>query len=150
MRKSTIWLLAGVMVFAFLGLLSLQVNYIREIVSNQDEQFKDAVKRSLFQVTHDLELDEANRILGDQIFSTRFRPSRKTTTRILSAEQQRLSVGSSNKLITKKEFSIVEEKEDVSLNKITPGSRKSDLSSISMALQDMSYEKYNHWESLLN
>ncbi|GHT11800.1 sensor protein RprX [Bacteroidia bacterium] len=150
MRKSTIWLLAGVMIFAFLGLLSLQVNYIREIVNNQDEQFRDAVKRSLFQVSHDLELDEANRILEDQIFSKGFGQSKKSISGMLLAEQQRLSVGNSNKLMTKKEFGIVEDKEDISLNRISSGSRKSDLRYTSMVLQDMVHRKTNHWENLLN
>ena len=58
MKKSTIWLLAGVMIFAFTGLLYLQANYINIIIKTQEEQFKDAVRRSLYKVGHDLELDE--------------------------------------------------------------------------------------------
>ena len=67
MRKSTVWFLAGVMVFAFVGLLYLQINYIRIILNSQEEQFADAVKRSLYQVSYDLELDETKQLLTDRI-----------------------------------------------------------------------------------
>ena len=66
MRKSAIGLLVGVMVFAFVGLFYLQVNYIREIAKTQDRQFEDAVKRSLYEVSQSLERDESNRIYNDQ------------------------------------------------------------------------------------
>ena len=39
MRKSTIWLLAVVMAFAFAGLLYLQVNYVSIILKTRSEQF---------------------------------------------------------------------------------------------------------------
>jgi hypothetical protein len=45
----------------------LQINYIREIAINQDEQFKESVKRSLSQVAHSLELNEASRFFDDQL-----------------------------------------------------------------------------------
>ena len=67
MKKSTIWFLSGVMIFAFAGLLYLQINYIRIIRNSQEEQFIDAVKRSLFQVSRDLELDETKQLLTDRI-----------------------------------------------------------------------------------
>ncbi|MDH8702530.1 two-component system phosphate regulon sensor histidine kinase PhoR [Dysgonomonadaceae bacterium PH5-43] len=63
MKKSAIWLLVGVMVFAFTGLLYLQTNYIRIILTTQEDQFKEAVRRSLYQVSRNLELDEAGQLL---------------------------------------------------------------------------------------
>jgi signal transduction histidine kinase len=75
MKKSTVSLLVSVMIFAFVGLLYLQVNYLREIVANQDEQFRDAVKRSLSQVSRSLEMEEASRLLSDQIFISNQRQS---------------------------------------------------------------------------
>ena len=55
MRKSTIWLLAVVMAFAFAGLLYLQVNYVSIILKTRSEQFNETVKRSLRQVSKNLE-----------------------------------------------------------------------------------------------
>ena len=54
MRKSTIWLLAVVMAFAFAGLLYLQVNYVSIILKTRSEQFNETVKRSLRQVSKNL------------------------------------------------------------------------------------------------
>ncbi|MDR0863851.1 MAG: HAMP domain-containing histidine kinase [Candidatus Symbiothrix sp.] len=95
MRKSTIWLLTGVMVFAFIGLLYLQTNYIYIILNTQEDQFKDAVKRSLYQVSHDLELDETTQLLDDQFFAFRkkYLNSGKTAVRQLSTKMD-ITIGS--------------------------------------------------------
>jgi len=82
MRKSAIGLLAGVMIFAFVGLLYLQVYYIHIIVQNQQSQFNEAVKRSLFQVSHNLEVDETARILQNQIYNVDKRAGRKNYRKI--------------------------------------------------------------------
>jgi signal transduction histidine kinase len=150
MRKSTIWLLAGVMVFAFVGLLYLQVNYIGEMVNSQDEQFKDAVKRSLTQVSHDLELDETYKILETRIYANnRLGKSAKSANTLISAEQQRLSVRSSDKITASQSFEL---KEEIAIpsGKTPARNGKSDLGYVSRSIQDGLYEQYYHWEDLLN
>ncbi len=67
MKKSTIWLLAIVMAFAFAGLLYLQINYVSIILRTRSEQFNETVKRSLLQVSKNLELDETRKYLEDDI-----------------------------------------------------------------------------------
>lgn len=67
MKKSTIWLLAGVMVFAFAGLLFLQAKYINIIFSSSSEKFNETVKTSLRQVARALELDETRKYLEEDI-----------------------------------------------------------------------------------
>jgi two-component system phosphate regulon sensor histidine kinase PhoR len=67
MRKSTIWLLAVVMAFAFAGLLYLQLNYVSEILKTRSEQFNETVKRCLFQVSHNIELDETRKYVEDDL-----------------------------------------------------------------------------------
>lgn len=67
MRKSTIWLLTAVMVFAFAGLLYLQVSYVGSITRMRSEQFNEIVKKSLHQVSRTLELDEGRRFLEEDI-----------------------------------------------------------------------------------
>ena len=153
MRKSTIWLLAGVMIFAFVGLLYLQVNYIHIILNSQQVQFKDAVKRSLFQVSRDVELDETSKFLEEQILSSanmagRSRSAnRRLITEQITTEQQRLSaiVGRD---ILKERIELTEE-----INKpldLSSGLAKGNLSSTSQAIQDALYDQYLHHENLLN
>ena len=67
MRKSTIWLLAVVMAFAFAVLLFLQVKYVSIILKKSSEQFNETVKRSLHQVSKNLELDETQRYLEEDL-----------------------------------------------------------------------------------
>lgn len=67
MRKSTIWLLAVVMAFAFAGLLYLQVSYVSTILKTRNEQFNETVKRSLHQVSRNLELEETRKALEEDI-----------------------------------------------------------------------------------
>src|SRR5574344_1462798 len=63
MKKKTIWILGIVTGLSFLGLLYLQVSYIDEMVKMRNQQFDAAVKRSLFQVSKDVEYNETQRWL---------------------------------------------------------------------------------------
>lgn len=67
MKKSTIWSLILVLVATFIGLLVLQINYLEEIVQMRNEQFSEAVKRSLYQVTRGLETEETKRYLEEDL-----------------------------------------------------------------------------------
>ena len=70
MKKSTIWTIAIVMGLAFLGLLFLQFSYVEEMVKMKKEQFDESVSRSLYQASHNLELDETSRYLEKDVQST--------------------------------------------------------------------------------
>lgn len=63
MKKSTIWLLAVVMLAAFLALLFLQVRYMRTTMEARTAQFDEAVRRSLSDVAEQLEKDQTLRFL---------------------------------------------------------------------------------------
>ncbi len=63
MRKSTIISLAVAMSISFVCLLGLQVHYISEILDMRRVHFREDVQRSLNQVAHQLEVDEASRYL---------------------------------------------------------------------------------------
>ncbi|MDR1500428.1 MAG: HAMP domain-containing histidine kinase [Tannerellaceae bacterium] len=67
MRKSTIWLLAFVLAFAFAGLLYLQVTYVGEILKTRSEQFNETVRKCLLQVAKNLELDETRKYIEEDI-----------------------------------------------------------------------------------
>ena len=67
MKKSTIWTIAGVMGFSFLGLLLLQISYIEEMAKMKKEQFDESVTRALYQASRKLELDETLRYLEKDV-----------------------------------------------------------------------------------
>ena len=53
-----IWALTGVMAFAFIGLLILQVNYIVTIIQTNNEQLESTVRRCLEKVSREVEREE--------------------------------------------------------------------------------------------
>ena len=67
MKKSTIWLLAIIMALTFSCLLFMQITYIENMVRMRNEQFSEAVKRSLYAVSSQLEQDETKRYLAEDI-----------------------------------------------------------------------------------
>ena len=70
MKKSTIWIIAIVMGFSFLGLLALQLSYIEQMAKMKKEQFDESVYRSLYQASRNLELNETRRYLEKDINET--------------------------------------------------------------------------------
>ena len=67
MKKSTIWTIALIMGFSFLGLLYMQISYIEEIAKMKKEQFDESVKRSLYQASRNLEINETLRYLEKDV-----------------------------------------------------------------------------------
>lgn len=67
MRKSTVWIIAVVMVFSFTGLLFLQLSYIEDMAKMKREQFDESVNRALYQAARNLELTETLRYLKDNV-----------------------------------------------------------------------------------
>jgi len=67
MKKSTIWLLAAVMAITFFGLLYMQINYFRMSLKMRKDDFDEAVKRSLYQVSKNLELDLTKKFLDQEL-----------------------------------------------------------------------------------
>ena len=65
MKKSTIWILATIMVVAFFGLLYLQITYLRESIKMRGDQFNEAVNRSLSQISRNLDIDQTRKYLEE-------------------------------------------------------------------------------------
>ena len=70
MKKSTIWLLALVMFIAFIALLFLQVRYMRITLSARSSQFDEVAKRSLVQVSKDLEYEQTYNYLEEKVIGS--------------------------------------------------------------------------------
>ena len=145
MKRSTVWLLVGVMIFAFAGLLYMQVFYIQIIMKSQKDQFKEAVKRSLLQVSHSVELDATEKILNEQLDSFARKWNRPwKQRRIIIEEQHSVSVGKSEKLSSRLEINILE-----SVEKPLSSFGKSDLNSRSQAIVDALHDRYFYEQNLL-
>lgn len=67
MKKATIWILTVVMAIVFVGLLYMQIVYIDSVRKMREDQFSEAVRRSLYGVTTHLEQDEARHFLEDDV-----------------------------------------------------------------------------------
>ncbi|MBQ9186670.1 MAG: HAMP domain-containing histidine kinase [Prevotella sp.] len=70
MKKSTIWTIAVIMGFSFLGLLFLQFSYVEEMVKMKKEQFDESVNRALYQASRNLEMNETLRYLEKDVNET--------------------------------------------------------------------------------
>ena len=70
MKKSTIWIIAVIMGLSFLALLTLQFSYVEEMVKMKKEQFDESVNRSLYQASHNLEMNETARYLEKDVKET--------------------------------------------------------------------------------
>ncbi|MBQ9092666.1 MAG: HAMP domain-containing histidine kinase [Prevotella sp.] len=67
MKKRTIWIIATIMGVSFLGLIYIQVKYVKEMVNMKKEQFDESVNRALYQASRNLELNETLRYLEKDI-----------------------------------------------------------------------------------
>jgi len=70
MKKSTIWIIAIIMVVSFTALLWLQFSYISEMAKMKKEQFDESVTRALYSAAHDLELNETLTYLEKDVNET--------------------------------------------------------------------------------
>ncbi|MDR0833141.1 MAG: HAMP domain-containing histidine kinase [Candidatus Symbiothrix sp.] len=145
MKKSTIWLLAGVMIFAFTGLLYLQINYILIILNTQESQFENAVRRSLYQVSYNLELDETEQYLAEQIFafdkkSLQRKP--QDASQLANKNQQRLALGASHQALTTKTI-------EIHVRGLSSSFGKNDINTASQRIQTALEDQYFYQQNLL-
>ncbi len=67
MKKHTIWILTVIMALCFMGLLCIQIFYMRNIVKIRYEQFSQGVRQSLVAVSTRLEQDETRHFLEEDV-----------------------------------------------------------------------------------
>lgn len=65
MRKSTIWYISIALFIALAGLIAIQFSYLDEILSSRKDQFNQAVNRTLFMVSRQLERQETRNFLDE-------------------------------------------------------------------------------------
>lgn len=85
------------MALTFVGLLYMQIMYMENMVKMRNEQFTEAVKRSLYGVSTSLELDETKHYLAEDI--------EETQNKLLSEYEQNNQT--KDVVSTHRQFSIV-------------------------------------------
>ena len=157
MRKSTIWLLAVVMAFAFAGLLFLQVKYVSIILKKSSEQFNETVRRSMHQVSKSLELDETSRYLEEDLSRDEANNylyqdgQNNLANEMVSQQKYRMQFTNSDGTVEHIEFHS-----DIRTQKIEPlsslGSNKSPRSIVSASkdLQQTLKHRYQYQSGLVN
>lgn len=159
MKKSMIWLLAGVMAFAFSGLLFLQAKYISTIFSTSSEKFNETVKASLRQVAKTLELDETRKYLEEDIkrnqlgYMYQNAPDPKKVGQSIRQENHQLRVirqadGSYLHIELQEQFSTTEE--PLSTLKTPPKDTKKDLVNASEEIQKTLMQRYSYQGGLVD
>ncbi|MBP2691396.1 MAG: HAMP domain-containing histidine kinase [Muribaculaceae bacterium] len=68
MKKQTIWILTILMVATFVGLLCIQILYMKNMVQMRYEQFTQGVRQSLLNVALRLEQDETRYFLDEEFY----------------------------------------------------------------------------------
>ena len=67
MKKSVVWILSAVMCVSFVILLSLQFKYLKVMTTMRHQEFDDKVRGCLYEVAHQIEVEEAKRYLEEDI-----------------------------------------------------------------------------------
>ena len=160
MRKSTVWLLAVVMAFAFSGLLYLQVTYVTTILKTSSEQFSETVKRSLNQVSKNLELDETKKYLEDDInrgesnYMYQNTTDPKALSQVITQEHYQFEIRDSNGSTINHSVNrtqLLENSKFEPLSSLSSSSRSSTNSivSVSRNLQDIIRLRYRYHGGLI-
>lgn len=69
MKKQTIWILTVLMAMTFVGLLLLQIMYMRNMITMRYDQFNEGVRHSLHAVAVHLDQDETRYYLEQDVYS---------------------------------------------------------------------------------
>ncbi len=71
MKKTVIWLVGIVMGFCCVALLVVQLSFFDTVVEMRKQHFDEGVRRSLYQVSYQLEQEEIDRVVTNELHSIR-------------------------------------------------------------------------------
>ncbi|MCL2650000.1 MAG: HAMP domain-containing histidine kinase [Candidatus Azobacteroides sp.] len=151
MRKSTIRLIASVMIFTFAGLLYLQFNYIQIILNSRKTEFEEAVKRSLYQVSRELELDEAGQFLEDQLLNLdkgKYAKNNAIVNSQIITRKNNMQIAGADGFDKIEISSITQITQPILM--ITPSQGKTGLADKSQEMQGAMQNTYFYYKSLIN
>ena len=158
MKKSTIWILAGVMIIAFIALLFLQVKYIQVTLETRKEHFDESVKRSLYQVSQNLEFDQTLQFIEEDIaesegkYSKYNQPQQGSSPTSVTKQTEQWTTTNPDGSETTIDYNITTEVSDIPQHGvfISPGHGQNTISKTSYELQQAFSKRYLHEKALQN
>ena len=149
-----IWVLTGVMAFAFIGLLFLQVQYIVTIFKKSKEQFESTVRRCLEEVSRELEREEARAFLSNYSnnneadFIYKNPANQQSITRIMQSVEMNISKKDSNSVFST--FQRIEFDYQVPDILQSNNSRKSMIIKSTEDFSRVYMERYSHAKGIMD
>ena len=158
MKKSAIWAIAIVMGLSFLGLLYLQISYIEEMAKMKKEQFDESVNRSLYQASHNLELNETLRYLEKDVNETERRAYRQDSilsrsgklNDVIQHSHQYSVSGKDGTIYSSFELKTITTKPSTVPKAMILKSDKNSISVASKSLQEIVRNRYVYQKALLD
>lgn len=158
MKKKTIWTIAIIMGFSFLGLLFLQLKYIQAMVDMKKEQFDESVNRALYQASRNLELNETLRYLEKDVNETERRAFRKDSIGTRSGQldgsiqqsHQYSVAGKDGTVYSSFELKTITIKPSQMPKGMILSTDKNSLSEASKSLQEIVKNRYIYQKALLD
>ena len=141
---------------SFLGLLFLQISYIEEMAKMKKEQFDESVNRSLYQASHNLELNETQRYLEKNVNETERRAFKQDSLMVDGLDG---SVKQSHQFAVAADDGTVYSSFELKTFAIKPASvpkamilrtDKSSISEASKSLQEIVRNRYVYQKALLD
>ena len=156
MKKSTIWILAGVMIIAFIALLFLQVKYIQVTLETRKEHFDESVKRSLYQVSQNLEFDQTLQFIEEDIaeseekYSKYNQPQQGSSSTSVTKQTEQWTTTNPDGSETTIDYNIGTETTDIPQHGVflSPGHGQNTISKTSYELQQAFSKRYLHEKAL--
>lgn len=152
MKKSTIWLLAGVMAVTFFGLLYLQINYFRISLKMRKDEFDGAVSRSLYQVSKNLELDLTKKFLEQESldFDKKNNYRDPLGEKTVSRSQKIRFTDPNGEPIINMEYNVTQTTGIRLRKQTTPKHGSNALAQASFNMQEMFKQRYEYQRQLLD
>jgi two-component system phosphate regulon sensor histidine kinase PhoR len=157
MKKGTIWIIALVMGFSFLGLLYLQISYIEDMAKMKKEQFDESVNRSLYQASRNLELNETLRYLEKDVNETERKAIRRDSLMtnnqlngVVQHSHQYAVSGKDGTVYSSFELKTITTRPSTIPKAMILRSDKNTLSEASKSLQEIVRNRYVYQKALLD
>jgi len=158
MKKRTIWIIAIIMGISFMGLLFLQLRYIKDMAEMKKEQFDESVNRALYQASRNLELNETLRYLEKDVNETERRAMRKDSVGTRSGapdgtyqQSHQFSVtGKDGTIYSSFELKTIETKPSQLPKAMILRNDKNSISEASKSLQEIVRNRYVYQKALLD
>ena len=158
MKKRTIWIIATIMGLSFLALLSLQLQYIKEMAEMKKEQFDESVNRALYQASRNLELNETLRYLEKDVNATERRAFRQDSVGTRSGSydgtfqksHQYSVIGKDGTIYSSFELKTIETKPSQMPKAMILHTDKNALSEANKSMQEIVKNRYVYQKALLD